>query len=345
MAQQVARVARARGLAPRPPAVRDQHNHGSRGTTIMTTYVARRLLQLIPVTFGLAALIFLLIHAVPGDPALTILGPHATPDAVARLHRYWHLDDPLPTQFAYFLGRLAHGDLGASIYYQVPVTDLLASRLPETVLLAFCSMLLSVALAIPLAILATVYRDRLADRFIRVVTLLGFAMPSYWLALLLTLFFGVKLRWLPVAGYGDTLGTHLYHLILPSAVIAISIFPLLVRTLRVGLIDVTRQDFVRTARAKGLPDRFVMGKHVLRNALLPTITVVGVNLGFLLGGAVVIESVFGLPGIGYLLVYSVNTRDYPAVEGAALVLALLFVVVNMLTDITYSFVDPRIRHR
>ncbi len=311
----------------------------------MTAFLLRRLLQLIPVTLGLAALIFLLIHAVPGDPALTILGPHATPDAVARLHRYWHLDDPLPTQFAYFLARLAHGDFGTSIYYQIPVGDLLASRLPETVLLAFASMALSVVVALPLAVGAALSRGRVVDACIRVVTLLGFSMPSYWLALLLTLLFGGTLRWLPVAGYGETAGEHLYHLILPSVVVAISVFPLLLRTLRVGLLDVMRQDYVRTATAKGLSGRMVMYKHVLRNALLPTITVVGVNLGALLGGAVIIESVFALPGVGYLLVSSVATRDYPAVEGAALLLALIFVVVNLITDVTYSLVDPRIRHR
>jgi peptide/nickel transport system permease protein len=311
----------------------------------MTSYLLRRLLQLIPITLGLAALIFLLIHLVPGDPARVILGPHATPQEVARLHAYWHLDDPLWTQFVFFLMRLVHGDFGTSIYYQIPVGDLLVSRLPETVLLAFCSVLLSVVVALPLAVLAVIFRDRLFDRCIRVVTLLGFAMPSFWLALLLMLFFGGKLRILPVAGYGTTLGDHLYHLILPSVVIAISVFPLLLRTLRVGLLEMLRQDFVRTARAKGLPGRLVLLKHVLRTALLPTITVVGVNLGFLLGGAVVIEAVFALPGVGYLLVNSVYARDYPAVEGAALVLALLFVVVNLVTDLTYSVVDPRIRHR
>ncbi len=311
----------------------------------MTAFLLRRLLQLIPVTLGLAALIFLLIHAVPGDPALTILGPHATPDAVARLHRYWHLDDPLPTQFAYFLGRLTHGDFGMSIYYQIPVADLLASRLPETVLLAFASMALSVVVALPLAVGAALARGRVVDACIRVVTLLGFSTPSYWLALLLTLLFGGTLRWLPVAGYGETFGEHLDHLILPSVVVAISVFPLLLRTLRVGLLGVMRQDYVRTATAKGLSGRVVMYKHVLRNALLPTITVVGVNLGALLGGAVIIESVFALPGVGYLLVSSVATRDYPAVEGAALVLALIFVVVNLITDVTYSLVDPRISHR
>lgn len=311
----------------------------------MTLYLARRLLQLIPITVGLAALIFLLIHFVPGDPARVLLGPRATDSEVARLHAFWHLDDPLWTQFFFYMERLVRGDMGTSIYYQIPVTDLLASRMPETLLLTFCSMLLSIVVAVPLAVLAVIFRDRIPDVSIRVLTLLGFAMPAFWLALLLELFFGGKLRWLPVAGYGSTLGDQLYHLILPSVVVAFGVFPLLLRTLRVGLIEVQRQDYVRTAKAKGLPGQLVLYKHVLRNALLPTITVVGVNLGFLLSSAVVIETVFALPGMGYLLVSSVSTRDYPAVEGASLVLALLFVVVNLITDLTYSFVDPRIRHR
>jgi peptide/nickel transport system permease protein len=311
----------------------------------MTSYIARRVLQLIPITFGLAAVIFLLIHAVPGDPARDMLGQRATPLAVAQLRHAWHLDEPIWTQFVYYLGRLVQGDFGTSIYYQVPVSDLLASRMPETLLLAFCSMLLSVVVAVPLAVVAVVFRGRLPDRAIRVVTMLGFAMPSFWIALYLMLYFGTILRILPVAGYGTTFSDHLDHLILPSVVIALSIFPLLLRTLRVGILEVMRQDFVRTARAKGVMSRTVMFKHVLRNALLPTITVVGVNLGALLGGAVIIESVFALPGVGFLLVNSVANRDYPAVEGTALLLAVLFVVVNLITDITYSLVDPRVRHR
>ena len=273
------------------------------------------------------------------------VGQRATPLAVAQLRHAWHLDEPLWTQFLYYLGRLVQGDFGTSIYYQIPVSDLLTSRMPETLLLALCSMVLSVVVAVPLAVVAVVFHGRLLDRGIRVVTLLGFAMPSFWIALYLMLFFGTILRVLPVAGYGSTLVDHLDHLILPSVVIALSIFPLLLRTLRVGLLEVIRQDFVRTARAKGMTSRTVMFKHVLRNALLPTITVVGVNLGALLGGAVVIETVFALPGVGYLLVSSVANRDYPAVEGTALLLAVLFVVVNLITDVTYSFVDPRIRHR
>jgi peptide/nickel transport system permease protein len=311
----------------------------------MPSYLARRVLQLIPITLGLAVFIFLLIHAVPGDPARDMLGQRATPLAVAQLRHAWHLDDPPWTQFVYYLGRLVQGDFGTSIYYQVPVSELLASRMPETLLLAFCSMLLSVVVALPLAVIAVLSRGRLLDRAIRVVTLLGFAMPSFWIALFLMLLFGTKLRILPVAGYGTTFAEHLDHLILPSVVIALSIFPLLLRTLRVGLLEMMRQDFVRTARAKGVASRTVLFKHVLRNALLPTITVVGVNLGALLGGAVIIESVFALPGVGFLLVNSVANRDYPAVEGTALLLAILFVVVNLITDVTYSFVDPRIRHR
>jgi peptide/nickel transport system permease protein len=308
----------------------------------MTTYIARRLLQMIPIALGLAALIFLLIHLIPGDPALVILGPHATPDQVARLHTYWHLDDPLWTQFYFYIGRLLHGDLGTSIVYQDSVLDLLVGRMPVTLLLAFLSMLLSMALAVPLAVYATVNHDRGVDRGLRLLTFVGFAMPSFWLAMLLMILFGVNLHWLPVAGYGATFGDHLYHLILPTIVVSLSIFPLLLRTLRASLLEVVGQDYVRTARAKGLPSRKVLFKHVLRNALLPTITIVGLNLGSLLSGTVVIESVFALPGVGYLLTASVTTRDYPSVQGAALALGMLYVVVNMVTDLSYSFADPRI---
>lgn len=311
----------------------------------MTAYLARRLLQLIPITLALATLVFVLIHLIPGDPARVMLGSRASPKAILRLHQAWRLTDPLPVQYVSFLGRLLRLDLGTSIYYQVPVRDLLASRLPATLLLAFLSMALSVATAFPLAVLAAVYRDTWLDRGIRVVTTLGFAMPSFWIALLLMLLLGGKLRLFPVAGFGTTLPAQLYHLILPATVVAISIFPVLLRTLRIGLIEVIRQEYVRTAYAKGLSRWRVLRKHVLRNALLPTIAVIGVNLGYLLGGAVVIESIFALPGVGYLLVNSVYTRDYPGVQGASLVLALIFVIVNLITDITYSVVDPRVRHR
>jgi peptide/nickel transport system permease protein len=311
----------------------------------MLTFVVRRLLQLIPVFLGLSLTIFLLIHLIPGDPAQVMLGFRATPDAIARLHHAWHLDSPLWTQYGYFLKRLAVGDLGDSVEYQVPVSDLLGSRVQETLLLALLSTLLSVALGVSLAAISAIKKDRWPDHLIRLVTLFGFTMPSFWIALLLMLFFGVKLHWLPIAGYGDTFGDHLYHLILPSFVVALSVFPLIVRTLRAGMLEIMGMEYVKTARAKGLARRTVLFKHVVRNALIPTIAIVGVNMGFLLGGAVVIESVFGLPGVGYLLIDGINHRDYPLVQAGALVLAMVFVLVNLVTDITYSAVDPRIRHR
>jgi peptide/nickel transport system permease protein len=311
----------------------------------MITYISRRVLQLVPVFLGLSLTIFLLIHLIPGDPAVVMLGFRATPDAVASLHRAWHLDDPLWTQYGFFLKRLAVGDLGDSVEYQVPVRDLLASRVQETLLLAFLSTLLSVAIGVPLAAISARMKDRWADHLIRAVTLFGFTMPSFWIALLLMLLLGAKLRLVPIAGYGDTFGDHLYHLILPSFVVALSVFPLIVRTLRAGMLEIMGMEFVKTARAKGLTRRTVLYRHVIRNALIPTIAIVGVNMGFLLGGAVVIESVFGLPGVGYLLIDGINHRDYPLVQAGALVLAMVFVLVNFATDLAYSVADPRIRHR
>ena len=311
----------------------------------MASFLIRRVMSLIPVGLGLSLTIFLLIHLIPGDPAQVMLGIRATPEEIARLHHLWHLDGPLWTQYGYFLRRLLAGDLGDSVEYQVPVRDLLNSRVQETLLLAALSTLLSVALGVPLAAVSAVKKDRWPDHLIRVVTLFGFTMPSFWIALLLMLLLGAKLRWLPIAGYGDTFSDHLYHLILPSFVVALSVFPLIVRTLRAGMLEIMGMDYVKTARAKGLRRRTVLFRHVVRNALIPTIAIVGVNMGFLLGGAVVIESVFGLPGVGFLLIDGINHRDYPLVQAGALVLAMVFVVVNLVTDITYTLADPRIRHR
>lgn len=311
----------------------------------MLSFIARRLLQLIPVFLGLSLIIFALIHLIPGDPAQVMLGFRATPEAIARLHHAWHLDSPFPAQYGFFLQRLAAGDLGDSVEYQVPVRDLLNSRVQETLLLAAFSTLLSVALGVPLAALSAVKKDRWPDHLIRVATLFGFTMPSFWIALLLMLLFGARLRWLPIAGYGDTFGDHLYHLLLPSFVVALSVFPLIVRTLRASMLEIMGMDYIKTARAKGLGRTTVLFRHVVRNALIPTIAIVGVNMGFLLGGAVVIETVFGLPGVGYLLIDGINHRDYPLVQAGALVLAMVFVLVNLITDITYSLADPRIRHR
>lgn len=311
----------------------------------MAVYLLRRLLGLIPVFLGLSLTIFLLMHLIPGDPAQVMLGFRATPQAIAQLHHAWHLDQPLPTQYLYFLGRLLTGDMGTSVQYQSPVRDLLWTRVPETLLLALLSTLMSMVIGVPLACIAAINRNKWPDLLIRLLTVLGFTMPSFWIALLLMLLLGTRLHLFPVAGYGDTFGDHLYHLLLPSFVVALSVFPLIVRTLRNGLLEVMRMDYVRTARAKGLARSRVLFRHVVRNALIPTISIVGVNMGYLLGGAVVIESVFGLPGAGYLLIGGIDARDYPLVQASALVLAMAFVLVNLLTDVTYMLVDPRIRHR
>jgi peptide/nickel transport system permease protein len=308
----------------------------------MTTYLIRRVIQLIPSALVSATLIFVLIHFVPGDPARLQLGLTATPTQIERLNRLWHLDDPLWTQYFYYLGRLVQGNLGTSIYYRVPVADLLESRLPSTIFLALLSMTIAVAIAYSATLLSVTMPGSVADRAIRTLAQAGFAVPGFVIALIAQVILGVQLQLLPVAGYGSSLSDHLYHLVLPSAIVAISVAPLLFRTLRIGVFEVVHQDYVRTAHAKGVSRRIVLYKHVMRNALLPTITVAGLNLGALLGGAVVVESIFALPGVGSLLVDSVNQRDYPAVEGAALVLALIFQVVNLLTDVLYSVVDPTI---
>jgi peptide/nickel transport system permease protein len=201
-----------------------------------------------------------------------------------------------------------------------------------------------VVIAVPLAVLAVLHRDRVLDRAIRVVTLLGFAMPSFWIALLLMLFFGGKLRWLPVAGYGTTLGEHLYHLILPSVVIALSVFPLLLRTLRVGLLEVQRQDYVRTARAKGASESRILYRHVLRNALIPIVTLLGLNLPIIFSGALITENVFNYPGMGLLFVNSAQTQDYSVLLGITVIVALATVAGSLLADILYAVLDPRVRY-
>lgn len=309
----------------------------------MIVYMIQRMLGLLLVFLGLSLTIFLLIHLIPGDPAQVMLGFRATPEAITQLHHAWRLDDPLPTQYLSFLTRLFSGDLGTSVQYQSAVRDLLWSRVPETLLLAAMSTLVSICVGVPLASIAALTRDRWPDLVIRLLTIAGFTMPSFWVALLLMQVLGAQLRIVPIAGYGVTFGDHLYHLILPSCVIALSIFPLIVRTLRSGFLDVLRMDFVRTARAKGLKRTRVIGRHVLQNALIPTISIVGVNTGYLLGGAVVIEAVFGLPGVGSLLIGGIGTRDYPLVQASALLLAMVFVLVNLLTDVAYMLADPRIR--
>lgn len=307
------------------------------------TVALRRLIQMIPVLFGMTIVVFLMIRLVPGDPARAMLGIRATPDAVARLHHEWGLDQPLPEQYVRFLGRLAHGGLGTSLFYDVPASSLIGSRLPATLLLLLFAALFALLVAVPLASLAATHKDRWQDHVVRVVPLLGLGMPAFWIGSILILFLALRVHIFPVGGFGTSFPAHVVSVVLPGLTIAIGIVPLLIRSLRTSMLSVTEADFVVTARSKGLPPGRVLVRHVMRNAVLPTITVFGINIGFLIGGTVVVETVFALPGVGSLMVQSILNRDFPVVQGVTLLFGVMVVLVNLVTDLVYSLLDPRVR--
>jgi peptide/nickel transport system permease protein len=306
-------------------------------------YVARRLLQMVPVALGVTVLAFFMIHLVPGDPARTMLGVRATDQSVAALHHRWGLDQPLPAQYLLFMQRLLHGDFGDSLFYRVPATGLILGRLPATLLLLVYAVVLSVLIAVPLATLAATNRDRLIDHVVRAIPLVGLGMPSFWLGIMLILIAGLELHLFPVGGYGEDLPGHLYSMFLPGLTVAIAISPLLIRSLRTSMLAVLESEYVATARSKGIKERRVLFRHVLRNAAIPAVTVLGVNIGFLVGGTLVVENVFALPGIGNLMIQSIFDRDFPVVQGVTMVFAILVVLVNLSTDVVYSLLDPRVR--
>lgn len=307
------------------------------------SFLGRRLLQLIPVALGITIVVFLMLRLIPGDPVRIMLGPRATPEGIASLERSLGLDKPLWQQYLYFVRNLVQGDLGRSLLYRQPVRDLVRERLPATLFLVVYSAALAVTITLPLAVLAARRKDRSVDQVIRGGTLLTLAMPSFWVGIIFMLFFSLKLDLFPVSGYGDTFLDRLYHLFLPALTIALSLSAILIRSLRSSIIDVARADFVDTARAKGLHERRIMAKHILRNALISTVTILGVNIGWLIGGTVVIEQIFAIPGLGQLMLSSISGRDYPMVQGITLVFAVLVVSVNILTDLTYAIIDPRVR--
>ena len=310
----------------------------------LTSYVIRRLLQLVPIVFGVTILVFFLIHLVPGDPARTMLGTHSTPQKVALLHHEWGLDKPLPVQYWRFLGRMVHGDLGSSLFYSVPAGRLVWQRLPPTLWLICLGTLLSVLISVPLAALAATKRDRAPDQVVRAVPLVGLGFPPFWLGIMLLLAFALHLgRAFPVGGYGTGPLGHLHSMFLPALTVALSITPILVRSLRASLLEVLESDYIATARSKGLPERRVLVHHALRNAIISTVSVLGVNIGFLVGGTLVIEQVFALPGIGQLMINSIFQRDFPVVQAVTLVFAVMVVLVYLLTDVVHATLDPRVR--
>lgn len=306
-------------------------------------WLPRRLAQLVLVALGVTVIVSFLIHLVPGDPARTVLGLQANPEAVAELHRDWGLDEPVTEQVWRYLGRTVQGDLGSSLLYREPVTEVIIQRIGPTVWLIVMSSLLSVLIATPLAIVAALRKDRAVDHAIRAIPLVGLGMPPAWVGLMLILLFALRLQVLPVGGYGEGFFGHLRSMLLPSLTMALILVPVLIRSLRASLLEVLDADFVTTARSKGLPEAHVIGRHALRLAVLSTITVLGVNVGILVGSTVVVERVFAVPGLGNLLVDAVLGRDFPVVQGVTLVLAVVVVGVYLLTDVVLAALDPRVR--
>ena len=306
--------------------------------------VAGRLALLLPTALGVTILTFLLLKLIPGDPAAILLGSRATPEQVVELRAQLGLDRPLAEQYGAFLADLLRGDLGRSIFYRRPVLELVADRLPVTLWLVGYAVALASAISVLLAALAARRRDGAADHAVLVIPLVGLGMPSFWIALLLVEVFSLRLRLFPVATFGVGVLGHLHAMFLPALTIAVAMVPPLVRSLRVALLRIGESDFVTTARAKGLGEWTVLRDHGLRNALVSTVTVLGVNVAYLVGGTLVVEKVFGLPGLGSLMIDAIFNRDFPVVQGVTFVFAVLVVLVNLVTDVVHALLDPRVAY-
>jgi peptide/nickel transport system permease protein len=312
----------------------------------MTAYIVRRLVMLLPVILVVGVVVFGLVHLTPGDPAAVILGDQATPENIARLRDQLGLDDPLPIQFVRWFGGVLRLDFGDSIFLGESVTQALLDRVQPTVLLTLYALGVQLLIGVPTGVLAAVRHNSPLDRVLTVVAISGAAVPTFFLGILLILFFGVRLRWLPSGGYVPLTEDPIAHargMLLPAFALGFSSAGLLARLVRSSMLDVLREDYVRTAFAKGLPERLVVVRHALRNALIPALTVVGTSVGALLGGAVVTETVFTIPGMGRLVVQSIARRDYPIIQGAVMTIALTYVLVNLVVDLLYVYADPRVR--
>lgn len=327
----------------------------------MGTFVARRILQTLLVMLGVLVITFILLHLIPGDPALVILGTDATPEEVERLRGLLGLDKTLPVQFISYLGRVLQGEFGDSIFQHEPVTKLIMERLPATIELTVAAMLFAVVVGLGAGMISATRPYSLFDASATFFALAGVAMPVFWLGMLAILLFALRLNWLPSFGRGpplieavlqmftghggEALGESIRHLILPAITLGAFSTAIIARLTRSSMLEVKGLDFVRTARAKGLSERAVTMGHVFRNGMIPVITVMGLQIGVLLGGAVITETIFAWPGLGRLLINAISQRDYPLVQGLVLLIALMVSVINLLVDILYAWIDPRISHR
>jgi peptide/nickel transport system permease protein len=308
----------------------------------MARYFGRRLIQLIPILFGVSVVTFLLVRLIPGDPAISMLGSRATPALIARIHRQFGLNLPIWQQYLHYMDGVFHANFGISIFYEQSVWPLVVSRIPLTLELLVYSAVIALAIAVPLASIAAARRGGAVDHGIRLSATTALGVPSFWLGILLILLLGVRVRIFPVGGAGTGVADRLYSLTLPALTAVLAITPILLRTLRSSLIEVLRADFVSTARAVGLPRRTVFRSYILRNSILPCLTVLNVNIGWLIGTVIVVEDVFGLPGLGSLLVSSISTRDYSIIQLATLFFAFFVIAANLVMDLLYGVVDPRI---
>ena len=313
----------------------------------MYAYLVRRILATIPVMGVVALAVFMLVHLTPGDPAAVIAGDYASPEDVKRIRATLGLDDPLHEQFAGWLWRLMHGDLGISIFSNKPVAELIGQRFEPTVMLATATLIFAVVCAVPMGVIAAWKAGRLVDRLVMVFAVLGFSVPVFVLGYGLMYVFSIQLKWLPVQGYvsiGTDFGGFLERIILPAVSLGVIYMALIARITRASMMEVLSEDYIRTAHAKGLSSRLVLVRHALKNASVPIVTVIGIGVALLIGGVVVTESVFNIPGLGRLTVQAILNRDYPIIQGVMLIFSVTYVVVNLLVDMSYTLLDPRIRY-
>ncbi len=313
----------------------------------MTAYLIRRVLAVVPVMAVVVTVVFLLIHLIPGDPVSVMLGPDATPTQIQATRQALGLDRPLHEQLLRFYGRVLRGDLGQSYFLDRPVTTALLERAEPTLVLMLAALLIAVAIGVPSGIVAAAHRGSIWDRGLMLGSLLGVCIPGFWLSLNFIYLFAVRLGWLPAAGYASLLidpVAALRYMVLPAVSLGFNQSALIARISRSCMLDALQQDYIRTAQAKGLPERSVNYVHAFRNALVPVVTVIGVTTAVLIGGAVVTEIVFNIPGLGRLIISAILRRDYPVVQGVVLVTAAVYVLINLAVDVLYAFIDPRIRY-
>jgi peptide/nickel transport system permease protein len=312
----------------------------------LIAFLIKRLLATIPTILLVTIAVFMILRLTPGGPAVAMLGDQASPEAVAKLNHQLGLDKPLYVQYLRWLGSALHGDLGRSAFGNQPVTQLIVQRIVPTLELSILALIVSLLIGITAGVIAAVKRNTVVDAVASILAILGVSTPSFWLAILLVLLFSLKLGWLPALGYVSpfsNLTTNLKDMLLPSLTLGVILAAVITRFTRASMLDSLYQDYVRTARSKGLEERTVIVRHALSNAMIPIVTVVGLELGGLLSGAVIIETIFSLPGNGQLLVTAIFNRDFPVVQGLVVVIATVFILVNVVVDVVYALIDPRIR--